>query len=606
MSKKNKADSPPESEQEAVPEVVVNDFDDIFERIKPENPSTLYYAPVVDESSLTPQNLFAKHYSFSRRKKGVSVTPLAEDVGMMLRTCIGHLVRQSFEDPSCYYIWSGSIWEKGTVAHVRDLASKVREALQSELSYVRYLWNYRETRDDAPGAAEDAKNSLRDAYRSRYGLPGGVDVDKSIESEIGATSKTVAALKGTLSGALTRMMPKEHIIKAETLDSNVDIIIFDKMQWDARTNEFEPACSKGMPTKRIGVEYQVPDDAARKALQAQLDLYGLSKETWTFIQRSLGYSMLGRATEKRIWWFRGEPDTLKSTILSLVLQSVGTYGYSPPAEMWTDADKSTSHTDNLARTQGCRWLWSDEFDEHARFKNSLVKKNTSGTGEMNVSFKGKTGFTMPQRGAIWCSSNFDAYVGNDPALLNRITAITFTHPYPREKQNPQFVAEFMSAGLNRFAILEWLMEGAREYIQYGLKDVKEVIESRKSYAESEVSIDKQLNVLLRWTGSDKEISVSSIRAALVEYQTKHDEKVFSKGQALTNALKRVFRNNDLVFRPSNGDSYIKGLVLIDTVAAYVLQNKREWNKANRDEKNALKEDAEELIKIKYPQPKSPI
>lgn len=521
----------------------------------------VYRAPDLLPGSSSPEDIFGEIYSYGRvtASAHTKVSPLPLDVGLMLRRCLRHLIRRDIKESDKFYVWNGSVWQESVIEHVREMTRQVLDALVSDTKKVRSIWT------STNPMLEPGKQGIRNVFRGRYIIPAEVNVDEMIDAELETRAKVANVLKGTMAAPMSRFLSGCELIKPDDLDANVDEVVFNTMKWSVRTGLFSPSTPDLMPTKSIGADFEEPDQEARAAFKAQLDMYEVKEETITFLKRSLGYALLGRASEKRFWWIRGITNTRKSTLLDLVYKCVGTYGQSPSPVMWTDEDKSTSHTDELSALRGARFVWSDEFKQRARFKDDLLKKVTSGMGTLRASEKKEKGFTFRPRFALFCSSNYDPYTGGDEALLARLTPVTFEKQIEVEVRDPEFSNKFVAHGKNRFAILEWLLEGAREYYEYGLPEVAEVTKARKEYVEEQASVDKQLEDILEYTGTEKSLSFSVIKQTLAEYQRRTKQTMHTTDTALGRILKKVFPETSI--SPDTSKRAYLGLVVRAQVMA---------------------------------------
>jgi P4 family phage/plasmid primase-like protien len=353
-------------------------------------------------------------------------------------------------------------------------------------------------------------------------------------------------------------------VKPSELDRNVDKIVFRNGYYDCRTGQFLDNERSQNATLCIQTEYREPDSESVKAVDEYMHGLGFDEETLQYLQRSFGYAATGRGSEKRFWWFRGETDTSKSTLIDIVAQCLDQYAMSTPSTQWCDK-KATGggHTEELARLRARRLVTADEFKKNAKFDEAQIKRITSGTGKLSASHKGEKTIEFNISFALFFSSNFDCQMAeDDTAFLNRLNTVTFEKTIAPEIKDTMFIEKFLSRGQNRMAMLKWIMEGSCKYCQQGIgTDPQHIKTSREEFLEQQISITEQLGEILekndKATGK-KAVTLNAVLEALSQMQkATRQYSSFSKKE-VSKAIETVF---GVKRTSSNGHSGYSGLVL---------------------------------------------
>lgn len=243
------------------------------------------------------------------------------------------------------------------------------------------------------------------------------------------------------------------------------------------TWELEPHRPEHYMTQVFNADYDPDAKALRfEAFMADLFPDELARE---YCQRALGYALLGEANQRAFFMLHGPSGTGKSTLTRLMRQLFGDYGYTA-AEATFQVTQSES-TSSLHELRGKRFVATSELPRDAGMNETLLKRIT-GRDEI-------TSRTLYQREQSWipqcvlfvATNHLPRISGDDDALWRRAKVLEMGVQFgvdgrPDVKNlDDQLLAE-EAAG-----ILNWLIDGARNYRLFGLEEPAAVKQSAIDY-----------------------------------------------------------------------------------------------------------------------------
>lgn len=338
----------------------------------------------------------------------------------------------------CWYVWQPGIglWTKDDYSQVDSIAQRISQETFNWLK--RYLGeniggiNEKPIRDLLKQAQKGLDNSRLQAIVSRF--------------------KTLRPIASTSDG----------------FDARSDYLNLRNGTLDLGTFELRPHDARDMVTLSCNASYNpnsdcndfekyifeaIPDDALRK-----------------YIQRAIGYSLLGNPVERAMFLLHGPSGTGKSVFTDTMTHLFGDYGVTAPSS--TFKLKKQEGTFDLHRLKGKRFVTTSEMPEGAQLDEELVKRFTGGDIIPSRGLYEKYQDWRPQ-GVVWIATNFLPKLnGDDNAIWRRVRTI----PMQNEVAIGQEV-KGLSRQLQQEAdgILNWALEGLREYRSIGLAEPETVI-----------------------------------------------------------------------------------------------------------------------------------
>ncbi|QGJ90133.1 DNA primase [Mycobacterium phage Indlulamithi] len=219
-------------------------------------------------------------------------------------------------------------------------------------------------------------------------------------------------------------------------------------------------------TMATKVEYR--QDISRREIQLwsdYLDLFLPDADYRRFVQKALGYILIGGNPEKLALFLVGQSNTGKSTMLQAIQGVLNDYGATfQPSAVFKDAGSGLNpELGNLLHKRG---IFSSESGSQRIYANPL-KRNTGGD-KISVTRKYANDqiVGIPQFTPVVATNQPPTIDDADEALVKRILVLPFTTRVP-ENQNDKR-ADVTLARDAKHAIFNWLVHGYKRYVREGL------------------------------------------------------------------------------------------------------------------------------------------
>jgi putative DNA primase/helicase len=269
-------------------------------------------------------------------------------------------------------------------------------------------------------------------------------------------------------------------VPAVALDADPYVIGTPEGSVDLRTGfESSPTPTRYI-TQSVGVHY---DRAASKtpALWTRfLNEILPDAETVKFLQRALGYSLTGSVSEEVIFLLVGKGANGKSTLVNTVRRILGDYAAPVSTSLLTSTYQGSHDTDKLA-LQGIRFGAANETGFGDKIAEAKVKSLVSTEAITARGAYQKTAATFNPTHKLWLSTNYLPNIdGSDEGLARRLIVIDFPNTFKKEDRDPRLQESLLQEGA---AILNWMIEGARLYLQHGLNPPQTILDNVEEYRD---------------------------------------------------------------------------------------------------------------------------
>lgn len=196
-------------------------------------------------------------------------------------------------------------------------------------------------------------------------------------------------------------------------------------------------------------------------------------EMRAYVQRCLGYTLLGNPTERAIFIVYGPSGTGKSTFLETLNHVFGEYGETAPSGTFRAQkdENASSSTLGLHQLRGKRFVTTSETSEGVQWNEELVKRYT-GHDKMRTRALYQDFVTWRSEASIWMATNHaPRFTADDRAIWNRVKLIPFTTVFTGEGQIEGYDDLLISEA---DGILNWLLKGLAGYHQHGLREPAQI------------------------------------------------------------------------------------------------------------------------------------
>lgn len=190
-----------------------------------------------------------------------------------------------------------------------------------------------------------------------------------------------------------------------------------------------------------------------------------------FLQRALGYSMLGMSNEECMFILHGKTTRNgKSTLLNTIETMLGDYAKVAPVGMICRGDRqkdAEAASPTLAGLKGKRFVTMSESNEYGKLDEEKIKQLTGGE-KISARALYQSAITFKPQFTLWLSCN-DLPMVTDKSLFasERIKVVEFNRHFSPEEQDTHLKDELCEQS-SMSGIFMWLVRGYIHYKERGL------------------------------------------------------------------------------------------------------------------------------------------
>ena len=270
-------------------------------------------------------------------------------------------------------------------------------------------------------------------------------------------------------------------IEATEFDKYPYLINCKNGTYDLEKMEFREHNWQDFLTMQTNFEYSLQDVRCDRWEQFIKEVTQNSKDKADYLQRALGYSILGESKEECMFILHGKTTRNgKSTLLDAIQHLLGDYATVAPVELICKADRqknAEAPTSTLARLKGRRFVTMSESDTSGKLDEATIKQYTGGE-EITARELYQASITFKPQFTMWLSCN-DLPAVRDKSLFasDRVRVIEFNRHFTDAEQDKNLKSFFESQEAMR-GIFTWLVAGYFKYKRFGLKmseDMQKVV-----------------------------------------------------------------------------------------------------------------------------------
>ncbi len=201
-----------------------------------------------------------------------------------------------------------------------------------------------------------------------------------------------------------------------------------------------------------------------------------------YIQRFMGYCLLGQTGEQCLLFFYGAGRNGKSTFVDLMVEVMGDYAVSMSIDSFA-GDKRRSGaeaTPDLARLPGARLVAASEPEMGVQLKDALIKSLTGGetiaVRRLNQDF-----FELDPQFKIILSGNHKPVIRDDSdGIWRRVKLVPWDVQIPEGEVDRDLPRKLRAEKAGIFA---WMVRGALDYLKRGLMEPEGISAATREYRE---------------------------------------------------------------------------------------------------------------------------
>lgn len=238
-------------------------------------------------------------------------------------------------------------------------------------------------------------------------------------------------------------------------------------------------------TTTTAVEYD-PDAKATLFEQTIADAFFGDMDMVRFLQRIVGYSLLGSPTEDIMVIPFGEGSNGKSTFFDTIRDVLGGYARMASAETFMETGAPGSNAggarEDLLRLRGSRFVYVSEPSEGAELKEGLVKSMTGGEALPARGLYSKSTVEIKPTWTAFMPTNHKPIIkGGDVAIWRRLVLIPFLRNFRDDPTIAMDSKREEKLKAEHAGVLTWLVQGALEYQRIGLAPPASISQAREDY-----------------------------------------------------------------------------------------------------------------------------
>jgi putative DNA primase/helicase len=231
-----------------------------------------------------------------------------------------------------------------------------------------------------------------------------------------------------------------------------------------KTGELQPHRAEDLMVHLAGTGYD--EDAECPQFEAFVEAAIPDPQTRDYVQRALGYSMLGDADQRALFVLYGPSGTGKSTLIETMQHVFGSYATTAQSGTFRAIRGDKTPTNDLHELRGRRFVSSSETAEGANFDEELLKRLTGRDQVRSRALYQESQEWTPECTLWLATNNPPRFNSDDNAIWSRVKLIPLTTVFLGKGQVYDFARRVLypeSAG-----ILNWLLEGLRQFQANGL------------------------------------------------------------------------------------------------------------------------------------------
>jgi len=353
----------------------------------------------------------------------------------LVKTC-GNDIRYCFHTKK-WYVWSGRRWAVDDKGIIYLKAKRVVQSILAEAAEI-------EDEEDRKAFVKHERASESDNR-----IKAMINLAQS-EGEIPVRLKDFDAnpnLLNTVSGTIDLSTGKVGSHRRSDLVTKMSLVTYD-------------AAAKCPTWERF--LNQVTD--GNKALQS-------------YLQRGVGYSLTGETSEDALFLLYGKGANGKTTFLEVVRHILGDYAQTADFASFMVSKNQTIRND-IAKLNGARFVTATESESGKRMSEAVVKQLTGGD-TVSARFLYSESFEFVPQFKLWLGTNHKPkIVGADDGIWRRIRLIPFIVQIPKEQQDKDLPKKLKAEASG---ILNWALEGLRQWQKMGLAEPDTVTEATSEY-----------------------------------------------------------------------------------------------------------------------------
>ncbi|WP_243695751.1 DNA primase family protein [Rhodovulum marinum] len=265
--------------------------------------------------------------------------------------------------------------------------------------------------------------------------------------------------------------------------------------------ELLPHDREHLVSKMIAADYD--PGAAAPTFERFLARIQPDPERRAFLKRWFGYTLTGLTTEQKLLFAHGGGRNGKSTLVDLIAEIMSDYATTVPIESLTGAEqrKGSDATPDLVRIPGARMVRASEPEQGQRMREAIVKALTGGEPVLIRRMQQEFVEVTPEFKLTISGNHKPEIRGDDDGIWRRVMLLPFDEQIPEEEVDPLLPRKLRAEASG---VLNWMIEGAVEWLEGGLQVPAAISEATRVYREESDPLRVFLLTQCHVTGRDSD------------------------------------------------------------------------------------------------------
>lgn len=349
----------------------------------------------------------------------------------------------------------------------------------------------------------DEGNAIAENLAQRLTRSLNVYISKTIGDEPTDTEKSYRAFIYSLGNRQKRVKMLEDAkpllsVKETDFDANTDLLNCQNCVLNLRTLEVIPHDPELLLSKVCNVEY-LPEVEPIVWSRFVGEVMIGDDEKIDYLQRTLGYALLGENTEEKCFMFYGKSTRNgKSTLIETFAYMLGDYATALPPDALAQKNRDASRpNEEIARLKGVRFVHVSEPSKRMIFDVALLKTLT-GRDTLTAHYKFGHVFDFIPIYKIYMNTNYLPVVNDDTLFSSeRVQILTFDKHFTREEQDRRLKDTLRKPEVLS-GLLNWSLEGLRKYRVEGVEPPESVIQATEEYRRDSDKLGKFISECLEY------------------------------------------------------------------------------------------------------------
>lgn len=289
--------------------------------------------------------------------------------------------------------------------------------------------------------------------------------------------------------ALVNVAKRDECVTASPRDFNAhkNLVTVENGTLNLLTGELTDFDPNLMLTKKIKAVYD--PEARGERTTKFLETIQPDPAMRTYMQRLAGYTLLGNADERVLPIVWGASGSGKSAFLEMLYHTLNDFAsIADPSTLMPLPDTYQGPSEKLHSLMNSRFVKMSELPENASLNQALVKNITGSDTQKTRPLYGPLVEWQVEYTVWMATNNLPKITSTDDAIWKRVKPIHFPNVFVNEDGSVKNAADKdLGRQLARDEasfILNWLLEGIREYLKHGLGEPETVKDGVGEYRDN--------------------------------------------------------------------------------------------------------------------------